>query len=304
MAQPSTSSRSATGSGDYQMNGDYISVGEALKLVPPFKGDKREVLAFIGNVDTAFAVINPEQEAILYKFVLTRISGEPRTAIIHRNLDSWIELKEFLQNSYIEKRTLDYHASQLFKAIQNKDERVTDWIQRVQTLGSQFREAALLNCSDGAREGILDLSDRLRNICFVQGLASDRIQTIVRSRNFQNFDEIAETALVEESALASKLDRYRLEGISAQRCSNCGKPGHPNNKCYLRGKGEARVNPVIASGSGTHSQITCFRCGEKGHLARNCRKPPRRREMNDNRKASGNELRRTESSRPTVACTQ
>jgi hypothetical protein len=35
------------------------------------------------------------------------------------------------------------------------------------TLGSQFRESALLNCSDGAREGVLDLSDSLRNICFV-----------------------------------------------------------------------------------------------------------------------------------------
>jgi len=68
------------------MNGDFISVGEALKLIPPFKGDKQEVLAFRGNVDTAFAVINPSQEAILYKFVLTRISGEPRKAISHRNL--------------------------------------------------------------------------------------------------------------------------------------------------------------------------------------------------------------------------
>ena len=264
-------------------------MGEALKLVPPYKGDKLEVLALIGNVDTAFAVINPEQEGILYKFVLTRIFGEPKPAIIHRNLDNWTELKEFLQNSYIEKRTLDYHASQLFKARQDKDERVTEWIQRVQTLGSQFREVALLNCSDGAREGILDLSDRLRNICFVQGLASDRIQTIVRSRNFQNFDEIAETALVEESAMSSKLDRYRL-GAPAQRCRNCGKLGHPSNKCYLRGK-EATVNPVVASGAGTLSHVTCFRCGEKGHLARNCKKPPRRREMSDNRKDIGKRVK-------------
>ena len=74
------------------------------------------MLAFIGNVDTAFTVINPEQEAILYKFLLTRISGEPRTAVSHRNLYNWAELKEFLRNSYIEKRTLDYHASQLFRA--------------------------------------------------------------------------------------------------------------------------------------------------------------------------------------------
>jgi hypothetical protein len=89
-----------------------------LKLDPPFKKNKQEVLTFTGNVDTASAVINPEQEAILYKFVLTRISGEPRKANSHRNLDSWAELKEFLENSYIENRTLDFHASQLFKARQ------------------------------------------------------------------------------------------------------------------------------------------------------------------------------------------
>ena len=50
----------------------YISVTEALKLVCPFKGDKREVLAFISNVDTAFEVIDPEQADILYRFVLTQ----------------------------------------------------------------------------------------------------------------------------------------------------------------------------------------------------------------------------------------
>ena len=92
-------------------------------MVSPFKGNKQEVLVFIGNVDTAFAIINPNQEAILYKFVLTRISGEPRTVISPRNLDNWTELKEFLQNSYIEKRTLDFHVSQLFKARQGKDEK-------------------------------------------------------------------------------------------------------------------------------------------------------------------------------------
>jgi len=71
-----------------RMNGDFISVGEALKLIPPFKGDKQEGLAFTGNVVTAFDVINPSQAAIFYKFVLTRISGERRMAISqeHRKL--------------------------------------------------------------------------------------------------------------------------------------------------------------------------------------------------------------------------
>jgi hypothetical protein len=60
-----SSTQSAVGSSVTGISGEFISVGEALKLVTPFKGDKQEVLAFIGNVDTAFAVINPEQEAIL-----------------------------------------------------------------------------------------------------------------------------------------------------------------------------------------------------------------------------------------------
>jgi hypothetical protein len=145
-----------------------ISIGEALKLVKPFQGNEQEVLAFIGNVDTAFVVINPNQEAILYKFVLTRISGKPRTAIGHRNLKSLEELKEFLQNASIQKRTLDFHASQLFRARQIKDEKVAEWTHKIRTLWLQFREAALLNSSEGAREGILDFSDHLRNICFIQ----------------------------------------------------------------------------------------------------------------------------------------
>jgi len=50
---------------------EYISVGEALKLVAPFKGEKRDILAFIAKVDTAFEVIDPRNEGILFKFVLT-----------------------------------------------------------------------------------------------------------------------------------------------------------------------------------------------------------------------------------------
>jgi hypothetical protein len=254
MDTPSSSSLSAVSSETSRMNGDFISVGEALKLVPPFKGNKWEVLAFIGNVDTAFAVINPSQETILYKFVLTQISGEPRRAISYRNLDNWEERRVSAKHLHRE-TTLDFHASQLFKAMQGKDEKVADWIHKIQTLGLQFREAALLNCSEGAREGILDLCDRLRNICFIQRLTSDRIQTIMLSRSYQNFDEIAETALVEESAIASKQERYRAEGVSVYSCSNCGKPGHSSNKRYLRSKGETRVNPTVASGSGAYNRL-------------------------------------------------
>lgn len=149
----------------------------------------------------------------------------------------------------------------------------------------------------------MDLSDRLRNICFVQGLASDHIQIIVRSRNYRNFDEIAETALVEESAITSKQDRYRAERSTFPRCGSCGKADHSSNKCFAREKRETRLNPVVTNTPENGSNITCFRFGEKGQLERHCRKPPRKGENFGSRKSSGNDVRRLESSRPTVYST-
>jgi hypothetical protein len=74
------------------MKRNFKSVGEELPLVPYFKCNTQEVLAFIGNVDTTFAFINPVQEDVLCKYVLTQINGEPRTAISYRNLNNWAEL--------------------------------------------------------------------------------------------------------------------------------------------------------------------------------------------------------------------
>jgi hypothetical protein len=72
------------------MNGDFNSVREALKQVLPFKGNKQKILVvFNGNVDSAFAVINSSQETILYKFVLMRVSGEPRTSVTVTSKIGW-----------------------------------------------------------------------------------------------------------------------------------------------------------------------------------------------------------------------
>jgi hypothetical protein len=79
---------------------DHVPVSEALKLVTPFEGDKREVLAFVANVDKVFDVTDPRKADTLYKFVLTRMKGEPQMAIIHRNMEDWEELKAFLRNTY------------------------------------------------------------------------------------------------------------------------------------------------------------------------------------------------------------
>jgi hypothetical protein len=295
------------------MAAEYISVTEALKLVSPFNGNKKEILTFVSNVDTAFSCVRPRDENRLYQFILTKISGEPRAAISHRNLEDWDELKEFLKNTYVEKRTLDFHANQLFKARQSKTENVSDWIQKIQTLGSKFRESALQNCTEEERPGILTLADKLRNICFIQGLCSDRIQTIVRSRNNDSFDDIAETALEEESALVSKQERYKGDIGAQLRCGNCGKTGHSSHTCFLKKtakvglnhNSQARVSQTGVRRTNTYSEVICYNCNRKGHYARNCRMPGQKfKARNMGQENSGNGNRLSAVSQPTVGNVQ
>ena len=108
------------------------------------------------------------------------------------------------------------------------------------------------DCEEDEHVGIVALADKLRNICFVQGIASDRIQTIVCSRNSSTFDEIAETALEEESAIYSKNERYKQGPPSTVTCNTCGKAGHIAAKCYLKEKREALVNKL---GSETQGRV-------------------------------------------------
>jgi len=196
----------------------------------------------------------------------------------------------------------------------DKAESVSEWIQRVQKLGSKFREAAPQDCEQDERAGVLTLADKLRNICFVQGLHSDRIQTVVRSRNHSGFDDIAETALEEESAIFSKNERYKNSNAESPKCSTCNKLGHVASRCYLKDRKDTRVNQFSVKDESREksSDITCYNCQGKGHIVRNCRKPRKRverqgliKERNGNSYHSGNEFRPSESSsRLTVQSTQ
>jgi len=120
----------------------------------------------------------------------------------------------------------------------------------------------LQDCEQDERAGVLTLADKVRNICLVQWLYSDRIQTIVRSRNHSSFDDIAETALEEESAIFSKNERYNNSNAESPRCSNCNKFGHIASRCYWKDRKDTKVNQlsVLNESREKNNDITCYNC--------------------------------------------
>jgi hypothetical protein len=103
---------------------------------------------------------------------------------------------------------------------------------------------------------------------------------IVRSINNENFDEIVETALEDESAIVSKQERYTGEAGAPAKCGNCGKLGHHTQACFK--KKNLRVSQAELERASKNFEAICYNCKMKGHYAWNCPKNMRKFYKRDN----------------------
>lgn len=170
--------------GDVGTSRSYCSISEVMKLIgTPFSGEKSKLKEFLDNVDTAFELIDPANQALLLKFVKTKITGDARSKLLVRDLTGTCEqVKSILEENYATRRTIDYYACKMFSSRQEKNERISSWGSRVDQMQSELRLATSKVCTDKELEGAISLINYLARACFIQGLANERIQTIVRSR--------------------------------------------------------------------------------------------------------------------------
>lgn len=223
----------------------FISISNALKLISqPFDGNKNKLKEFLDNADTAFELVNPVQHSILLKFVKSKVIGDAKSKLLVRErTNSWEEVKEILEENYSVRRTIDYYACKLFNARQGNSESVANWGSRVDTLVTDLKEAAMRVCTAPQEQGALALIHHLARACFTQGLNSERIQTILRSKSTQieTLGMAVETALEEESNLLSQKERGRTTFMKVSPSSETrpvgthyGNNSHRSDNCFLR----------------------------------------------------------------------
>ena len=95
---------------------------------------------------------------------------------------------------------------------------------------TELREAARRVCKPEIH-GAVGLIGHLGKACFIQGLSSERIQTIVRSRGESiALSQAVELSLEEECAIFSNQEKSMAAGHII-RCTNCNRIGHTAGKC-------------------------------------------------------------------------
>jgi hypothetical protein len=152
----------------------------------------------------------------------------------------------------------------MFNARQAKHETVATWCSRLDQLVSDFRDAAIEGATSSEMCGISKLVSQLGKACFIQGLANERIQTIVRSRNPSHITEAAEIGTEEECALLSAKEKslnavHLNDSNKTVRCNNCKRVGHKESQCFLTDRSrEVKVT--------TPSGKVCNYCNKPGLL--------------------------------------
>jgi hypothetical protein len=208
----------------------YCSVGEAMKIIAhSFDGDKRKLREFIENVDVVFELVDPSKHYIFLKFVKAKITGDPRSKLMVRDLThSWELVRAILQENYATRRTLDYYACKMFCARESKNKRIASWGHKTDELQTDLRDASRRGFKPEEILGAISLINHLGKICFVQGLYNERIQTIVRSRGESSLlSQPIEISLEEEGAVPSVKEKSptAVNGPPL-RCNKRNKLGH------------------------------------------------------------------------------
>lgn len=133
-----------------------------------------------------------------------------------------------LKEHYATKRTFDFYVCATFNSRQAKHETAAASCSRLDQSVSDFRVAAVAGCA------ATNFVSQLGKAFFIQGLASERIQIIVRSRNPSYNTEASEIGTEEERVMLSATEKSLL-AFHPNDSRSCKRVANQEPPCFLPG---------------------------------------------------------------------
>lgn len=284
-----------------RVNMAQVNVELAEKMLIKFDGSKTKLFEFVDNCDKANSIIKPEQKAILFAIIETKLTENARALIRNRTFVDWPALKAYLLDAYSEKRPVGQWQLELNSCKQGLRENVMSYAAKIENCYIKLINSLDENLTREAREACVNLLKSQALHVFVTGLNRD-LALIVKSQRPGTLEDAIAIALAEEQEEKSRLEisKYQIvNNSSVKHCTFCNKTGHTSFNCYFHNSGirnhsssiikreqnvrHYNTSPPSSQQSSnnqgrSYNVILCNYCKKPGHTIDQCRK----REQNNN----------------------
>lgn len=251
-----------------------------IMLVPEFHGELNEKLdSFLNACEIVVEVTPVANVDIMLRIILLKIKGHANEIVKFEQINSWVELKRLLKNTYDKPKNLAYLQMELCSAKQQNKESLIEYANRIRHLVQAISEESTQgngNIRNNIREQAL--------IVFLEGI-SDEIKTMVKSKNPTSLEQAIRIAIMEDknitrSAVKSHNNNYNFCGNNSKKegtqtfnkgnCHVCGKYGHYARDCWFK---KGNVNgKKFANKPTERTCIVCAYCSKSGHSMDRCYK--------------------------------
>jgi len=240
-------------------------------LIPQFDKKRENLTQFIENANLALNLATEEQQNTLLTIIVCRISGPARKTLKHRTFLTWDDLKQFLMDTYSDKRAAASYQIQLVRSKQGPSETAVQFGRRIENILGDL----ILTLPDSAEDELEVLVKHTRQQAldaFTNGL-QPRLSIIIKSLKPKSLEEAIGLAVAEEKLLNQQKDGRPTAPTSTQRkCFKCQKPGHLAANCRSGSPKFASVRAFDADPIPTAAVNFCKYCKKKNHTIDECRK--------------------------------
>lgn len=276
-----------------------IKIELAEKMLTTFDGTKSKLFEFCDNCDKATSLIAENMKRVLFAIIETKITGNARALIRNRTFADWLALKNYLLETYSEKRSHGQWQLELSSCKQAYNEDVISYSQKVENCLIK-----LTNSLDGTqtqveRAACVKLLQNQALTVFMMGLQKD-LSIIVKSQRPTTLTDAIQYAIAEENEQKSRREIQKFQNLNlkdTKHCSNCNKSGHTTINCYFKNKPnyvprhsnqqikeepnvrhyrsnnhQSNKNPHTSQNTPSFNTKSCNYCKKLGHTIDECRK--------------------------------
>ncbi|XP_066144748.1 uncharacterized protein [Euwallacea fornicatus] len=183
-------------------NPQTISIEMAERMLTKFDGERNKLYEFADNCSLAMSLVKPDQKAILFTIIKSKLTGKARILIKNRIFENWSTLKQYLFDAYSDKRTQGQWQLELHSCNQNTNEDVISFANKVENCYIKLLGTLDETASEGHRQGYTELLQKQALSVFLAGLNRD-IALIVKAGNPTSLEDAIQLALNEEKEIKS-----------------------------------------------------------------------------------------------------